>query len=352
MGCVNGYINAIGNGSSCSFTAALGAYDTRNSKFTAYNGSVAGHSAAVGYNGFGFLHSRYPVRSGHFGYEDFAFLELVDMGRVEDNVSTAGYKARACGQAFNDNLAVGGCCFCFNFRFVFFIAAAPYGFGACLENPDFAVAGINAPFHIHIAAIMCFNFFSVACKFKNLFVGKGLNIAFCFRYGQFFAVAAFFAHKHNVLLVYAAVNNFVFCFGNGVIIRGNGTLYNIFAKAESSFNKDVAVIAGSNVNGEHNAGGFAEYHHLNNCAESYFDMVEALFFTVVYGAVGKAGSITFLNFGNDVFCAFYVKVSILLACKAGIRQVFCGSAAAYCNIRFSFAHFFAQFFISCGNGCF
>lgn len=81
-------------------------------------------------------------------------------------------------------------------------------------------------------------FFSVASKFKNLFVGKGLNIAFCFRYGQFFAVAAFFAHKHNVLLVYAAVNNFIFCFGNGVVIRGNGTLYNIFAKAESSFNEE------------------------------------------------------------------------------------------------------------------
>lgn len=182
-------------------------------------------------------------------------------------------------------------------------------------------------------------FFGVTGKFKNLLVSKGLYVAQFFRHRLFFAVAAFFADKHNVLFVYAAVNNFIFGFGYRVVIRGNGTLYNIFAKAESSFNKDVAVVAGSNINGKHNACGFTEYHHLDNSAERYFDMVKALFFTVVNGTVGKAGSIAFLNFGDNVFSAFYVQVSILLACKAGVRQVFRGSAAAYCNIRFCFAHF-------------
>ena len=78
-------------------------------------------------------------------------------------------------------------------------------------------------------------------------------------------------------------------------------------------------------------------------------MIKALFFTVVNRTVGKAGSIAFLNLSNDGFCTLYVQVGVLLACKACIRQILCGSAAANSNERISLANLFTQLFVSLGN---
>ena len=79
-------------------------------------------------------------------------------------------------------------------------------------------------------------------------------------------------------------------------------------------------------------------------------MVKTLFFTIIHSAVGKAGSITFLDFLNNHFGALYVQVGILLTCKTGIRQIFRSSAGPYCYIRLFFTDFFAQFLIGLGNG--
>ena len=76
-------------------------------------------------------------------------------------------------------------------------------------------------------------------------------------------------------------------------------------------------------------------------------MVKALFFTIVNSAVGKAGSIAFFNFSDNGFSALYVQIGILLTSEACVRQIFCGSRAANCNIRLVDIHFFTKFFVSC-----
>ena len=166
---------------------------------------------------------------------------------------------------------------------------------------------------------MFFNLFGIISQFQNLLVSQSLHFAQFFRNLNFFAVAAFFTYQHNILLIYAAVDDFMVMFGNSIIIGSDSTLNNIFAQSKGCLDQNVVIVAGSNINGEHDTGRFREYHHLHNSAQSNFDMIEALFFTVINGTVSKAGSIAFLYFGNDSLRTLYVQIGILLAGEAGIR---------------------------------
>ena len=262
-----------------------------------------------------------------------------------------GNLTRGSGQAFNDNFAISSHSFFLLFRCatIFFITTAPYGFGTSLQNPEFAITFVNAPFHIHVAAIVFFNLLSIASQFDDLFIGQLLHILFIQRNHNFFAVAASFANQLDILTIYVFLNNFVSFFANGVVVRSYGALNNIFAQAPSSFHQNVLVVASCNVNSEHNACSFGEYHHLDCCAQCNVQMIEALFFTIVNSAVGKAGSIAFFNFSNDGFSALYVQIGILLTSEACVRQIFCGSRAANCNIGLVDIHFLAQFFVSCSD---
>ena len=349
MSSINGYVNAIGNGGGSSFATALGTYDTGNAQLAGYDRSMAGHSAAIGYDCFRFLHSRYPVRSGHFGYEDFAFLELVDMGRIQNYMYAACYITRAGRQAFNDNFAISSH-FLLLFRCtIFFVTTAPYGFRTGLQDVNLVIALVNAPFHVHVAAIVCFNFLSAFSQLFYLLISQLLLVLLIQRNNNFFAVAVSFTDQLNVLRVNVLFNNLAGSFIYSIVIRSYGALNNIFAQAPCAFDEDVLVVAGSNVNSEHNACSLGEYHHLYCSAQCYIQMIKALFFTVVNRTVGKAGSIAFLNLSNDGFCTLYVQVGVLLACKACIRQILCGSAAANSNERISLANLFTQLFVSLGN---
>ena len=101
-------------------------------------------------------------------------------------------------------------------------------------------------------------------------------------------------------------------------VRRYRTLNNVFAQAPSAFDHDVLIIAGSQINRKHNARCFREYHHLNDGRKRHFEMIEALFYTVIHGAVGEGGSVAFFNAGNYFFFAFDVQIGILLTGKAGV----------------------------------
>ena len=75
-------------------------------------------------------------------------------------------------------------------------------------------------------------------------------------------------------------------------------------------------------------------------------MIEALFRTIVRSAVRKGRSITFLDLLNNHISALDVEVRILLAGKAGIRQIFCSRTGTDSDERIRFADFLAQFFIA------
>ena len=311
---------------------------------------MAGHAAAIGYDGFRLLHGRYPVRSGHFGYQDFAFLKLVNAGRIQNYVYAASHITRASRQAFYNYFAVSSHFFLlFRCATIFFIATAPYGFRTSLQDVNLVVALVNAPLHVHVAAIMSFNFLSAFSQFLDLSVGKLLLVLLVQGNDYFFAIAGCLAYQLNILSVNIFLNDFASCFINSIVIRSYSALYYIFAQTPSAFDKNVLVVAGSNVNGEHNACSLGEYHHLHGSGESYVQMVKALFFTIVHSAVGKAGRIALLNLCYDSSSAFNVQISILLTSEGSVRQVLSGSAGANSHEGIGLANLFAQLFISLCN---
>ena len=350
VGRVNGNIRTVRNRSRSSSAPALAANNTGNPQFAAYNGSVAGHTAAVRYDSFRFLHSGNPVRRRHFRNQNFALFKLINHRRIQNDMRFAGNLSGTCRRTLYDNFPVrSNRSLLFRFSSFFCFTAAPYGFRTGLQDPDLAVPFVNAPFHIHIATIMLFNLDGVAGQFFDLLVRQLLAFPFRFRYGNFFHVSAGFADQFDFLGIYRFFQNFQFVFGNQIIIRGYSALNHIFAQAVSAFDQNVLIIAVRYVYREHYAGRFRVHHHLDNRRQRNVQMVETLFFTVIHRAVGKAGCIAFFNLLDDHLGALHIQVGILLACKTGVGQIFRSRAGPYGYIRIFFADFLPQFFIRFGD---
>ena len=191
IGSVDSDFSSVGNGR-CRFdAAALGPNDTRNAQFAADDGSMAGHAAGISDDSFGFLHSRNPVGGGHGRNQDFAVFEFRNLRRIEDDVSFAGSTARTCRKAFYDNLAVCRHCSRCRSRFgLFFILLRPNRFRTSLKEPYLIGPFIDAPFHIHVAAVVFFNLLSILSQFSNLFIRNDLLFLQFRRNEAFFTVAA------------------------------------------------------------------------------------------------------------------------------------------------------------------
>ena len=79
-------------------------------------------------------------------------------------------------------------------------------------------------------------------------------------------------------------------------------------------------------------------------------MVITLFFPIVDSAVRKAGSVTFLDLADDLIGTMDIKIRILLASKAGVRQVLSRGTGANGYIGFIFIHLVSQLFIGSADG--
>ena len=326
------------------YAAALGADDAWNAEFAGNDRSVAGHAASIGDDRDGFLHSRYPVRGGHRGDEDFAFLEFIDILRVGDDVAFACCHSRAGRKTFDEYFMIGGQ-FHFSACFLFFILLGPNGFRTSLEDPD-AVLVVDSPFHIHVAAIVLFNGFRIGSELDDLFISESLRLGKVFRYFSFFYIAARFTNEFDGLFIDMAGSDGEVFLVDDEVIRGDGALYDVFAKTPGAFDHDGLVIAVGNVYGEHDACDFGVSHHLYGSGESDVFMVEVLLRSVVYSAVGEGGCVAFLDLTDDHVTAGDIQVGVLLACEGSIRQVFCGSRGTNGYIWIFFVDFLGEFFVS------
>ena len=191
---------------------------------------MAGHAAGIGYNGNSLLHGRYPVRGGHGGNEDFAFLEFINIFRICNYMAFACCHSRACRKTFNQYLMIS-CHFHFSISsFLFFILLGPYSFRTGLEDPD-AVLMVYSPFHIHVAAIVFFNGFGIACQFHYLVIGESLGFSQLFRHLSFFYIAAGLTHQFDGLFIHNAGFDGKVCFVDDEIIRCHSALDHVFPKA-------------------------------------------------------------------------------------------------------------------------
>ena len=151
------------------------------------------------------------------------------MGRIQNYMYAACYITRASRQAFNNNFAISSHFFLLFRCTIFFITTAPYGFRTGLQNVNLVVAFVNAPFHIHVAAIVCFNFLSAFSQLFDLLISQLLLVLLIQRNNNLFAVAVSFADQLNVLRVNVLFNNLAGSFIYSIVIRSYGALNNIFA---------------------------------------------------------------------------------------------------------------------------
>ena len=205
---------------------------------------------------------------------------------------------------------------------------------------------VYCPFHIHVAAIVFFNGFGIACQFHHLVIGESLGFCSFFRYLSFFHIAAGLAHQFDGLFIHNAGFDGQISFIDDEIIRCNGALYHVFAQAPGAFDHDAGIVAVGNVHGEHNAGHLGVGHHLDSSGKGYIFMVEMFLGTIVYSTVGKGGCVAFLHLADNHVTAGDIEVGILLACKGSIRQIFSGGGGADCHIGVFLIHFLSQFFVS------
>ena len=265
----------------------------------------------------------------------------------------ASSAARAGRQAFDDDFAVRRDSGLFGSGFfLFFILLGPYRFRTGLEEPYLIGPFVDAPFHIHVAAVMLFNSFGVRSQFLYLFVRNDLLFLQFRRNEFFFAIAARFADQFDRFGIDHLGEDGQVIFADFEVIRRNRALYDVFAEAPGPFDGNRRIIARDQVDGEHDAGSFGEDHHLDSGAQSDGEMIEALFRAVVRSAVGKGRCVTFLDLLDDHVSPLDVEVRILLTGKAGVRQVFSGCTGADGDERIGFADFLTQFFVTLADiGC-
>src|SRR5690606_24992777 len=125
--------------------------DGRNTEFACNDRRVAGAAAAVGDNGGGAFHHRFPVGVGHVGDQYIAGLHLFHLGDAADHANRAAADTLADRTALTQNLALLFQQVALHQRIR---AAALHGFRARLHDVQLVVVAVFSPFDIHRALVV------------------------------------------------------------------------------------------------------------------------------------------------------------------------------------------------------
>ena len=182
----------------------------------------------------------------------------------------------------------------------------------------------------------------VARKLLDLLVGDGLLFALVGGDLDLFDVAFGLADHLDVLVGDDAARDFVRCLVDHEVVGRDGALHDHLAQAVGALDGDDLVITVGDVEREHDAGCLGEDHHLDRRRKRDGQMVEARLLAVVGGAVGEGGGVALLDLLHDHLGAVDVEVGVLLAGKAGIREVFCGGRGAHGDEGVVHVHLLAE----------
>ena len=182
--CIHRNLHPCLNCGCSGFAAAFCPDYARNAQFPTDNRSMAGHSAGIRHNRFGFFHRRNPVRSRHLGNQNFAFLKIINQVRRQNHMGDPAHATRAGWQSFYQDVSFGDRR---DFRFFFhrhylllfigsrFVFIGPDGFRTGLDNPDFFCSLIQSPLHVHISAVMFLDIQGITGQLSNLIIRKNRN---------------------------------------------------------------------------------------------------------------------------------------------------------------------------------
>ena len=301
---------------------------------------MAGTAAAVGHDGGSTFHHRFPIRVGHVGNEYVACFNGIHLGGIFHQAYFALADFLTDGTAFaQDNFfAVDG--------EAAQVAAAVFlgfhGLRTGLQDVEFAVQTVAAPFNVHWAAVVFFDGQRVMGQLGNFGVGNGEALTVFFRYidvGDRFTGFGFVGKDHfDLFRTHGFTQDSRFaCFQSRFeyieFVRVDRALYDVFAQAVRRGNENNLVVTGLGIDGEHHTGRAAvgAHHALYACGKGDDVVFEAFVDTVRNGTVVVQGSEYMAHGFFNVFQAVDVQEGFLLTGKRSIRQVFCCCGRTYGN---------------------
>src|SRR5690606_33769189 len=299
---------------------------------------VAGTAAAVGDDGAGALHYRFPVRIGHVRYQHVTRLDPVHFRNVTNDFHRAGTDTLTNGATFDQH----GAFFLQQVAFHDIGAAAAFDcFRTCLNDVQLTVVTVLGPLDVHRAAIVLFDDHRLASQVADLLVGeteahtRGL-VDF---YGlDRLAGAGFRAVNHlDCLAAQVAAQDgwpagFKSVLVNVEFVRVHRALYDSLAQAVGAGDEHHVAETGLGIQGKHHTGGacFRANHALDTSGQSDQLVIEALVHAVGNGAVVEEGGENLFGSANHVVHATNIEEGFLLAGKGSVRQVFSGCRRTYC----------------------
>ncbi len=304
-----------------------------NAELARNDGRVAGAPAAVGDDGGGALHHRFPVGVGHVGDEHVAGLDLVHFADVVHEPHGAGTDLLPDGTAFGEHrplaqqlVALLGLA----------LLLALHGFRARLQDVELAVGAVLAPLDVHRAAIVFFDHERVPGELLDVRVAQriavallGLDVGGLHQLaGGLFLLGRGELHLDQLGAQVAADHGLLAGAQRGLVnvelVGVHGALHHRFTEAVARGDEHHVLEARLGVDGEHHAGRakVRADHALHARRERHHVVREALVHAVADGAVVVEGSKDFLHLVQHVVDADHVQEGFLLAREGGVGQVF------------------------------
>ena len=140
---------------------------------------MAGAAAAVGDDGRSAFHYRLPIRVGHVSNEYVACFNGIHFGGIFHQADFALTDFLSDGAAFAQDVFVAFDVETAQVAAAFFLGF--HGFGAGLQDVEFAVQAVTTPLDVHRAAVVFFDCQRVVCQLGDFFVGNGETVAVFFR---------------------------------------------------------------------------------------------------------------------------------------------------------------------------
>ena len=322
----------------------------RNTQLTGDDRCVAGTPAAVGNDGAGALHHRFPVRVGHVGNQHVAGLNFVHLGHVVNNLDRASTNALADGTAFHQYGA-------FFLKQVALhhidVRAALHGFRAGLNDVELAIIAIFGPLDVHRPAVVLLDDQRLLGQLGDFGIAQtetrtlgAINIDHLDRTTGlgFIAVDHLDCFAAQVAAQDGRAASFQGLLVHVKFVGVDRTLHHGFAQAVSAGDKHHVTEARLGVEGEQHAGsaGFRTDHALHASRQGDQFVVEALVYAVSDGTVVEQRGEYFLGSADHVVHAADVQEGFLLTSKRSVRQVFggCRGAHGHCHIWIAGGHGF------------
>ncbi len=325
--------------------AVFGADDGWDAEFAADDGGVAGPTAAIGDDGGGLLHDRFPVGIGLVGDEDFTGLKAGDGLGIGDDADAAGGDATADAASGDEDWAAG-----FEdegFGGVDGLAGLD-GLGPGLNDEEFAGVTILGPFDVHgggataAGGVMILNDAGPAGELEDLvfidaesgtIAGGDGNIADHATAAEVIDEFEFLVAEN--LLEDGPVPGLEGGFEDAEFVGIDGALDDILAQTPGGIDQDGFLETGFRIDAEHHAAGgeVGADHALDPDAEGDVEVVEALVDAIGDGAVGEEGGVAAATAIEDGGDATDIEIGLVLAGDTGVGKILGGGTAADGDIQ-------------------